>query len=80
MKKLNSFKTELFKVEFNCADRKSERTVTITKLNSEIYEEIDFQLGMPAVVRFVENKINYQISAKEAAKIYSKCAKLFYSK
>lgn len=77
---MNSFKTELFKVEFKNADLKSERTVTITKLNSEIYEEIDSQLGMPAVVRFVENKINYQISPKEAAKIFSKCAIHFYAK
>lgn len=77
---MNSFKTELFKVEFKDSAYKSERTVTITKLNSEIYEEIDACLGMPAVVRFVENRINYQISAKEAAKIFSKCAEFFYSK
>ena len=77
---MNSFKTELFKVEFKDSASKSERTVTITKLNSEVYEEIDSYMGMPAVVRFVENKINYQIGPKEAAKIFSKCAEFFYSK
>jgi hypothetical protein len=77
---MNSFKTELFKVDFKDAAYKSERSVTITKRNSEEYEEIDAMMGMPAVVRFVENKINYQISPKEAAKIFAKCAELFYSK
>ena len=77
---MRSFKTELFKVEFQNAAHKSERSVTITKLNSEDYEEINAYDGMPAVVRFVENKINYQISPKEAAKIFAKCAELFYSK
>jgi hypothetical protein len=80
MKNLNSFKTELFHVQFTNAEHKSGRSVTITKLNSELYEEIDSKMGMPAVVRFVEDQINFQITPKEAIKIYSTCAELFYSK